>query len=38
LWAVIPFGEGLALSDFSMGVLYTLTLSSLGIYGILFAG
>jgi len=37
-WAVIPFGEGLALSDFSMGVLYTLTLSSLGIYGILFAG
>ena len=37
-WAVIPFGEGLALSDFSMGVLYTLTLSSLGIFGILFAG
>lgn len=37
-WAVIPFGEGLALSDFSMGVLYTLTLSSLGIYGVMFAG
>jgi NADH-ubiquinone oxidoreductase chain 1 len=37
-WAVIPFGQGLAISDFSMGVLYTLTLSSLGIYGIIFAG
>ena len=37
-WAVIPFGEGLALSDFSMGVLYTLTLSSLGIFGVMFAG
>jgi len=37
-WGVIPFGEGLAISDFSMGVLYTLALSSLGIYGTLFAG
>nr|YP_009690396.1 NADH dehydrogenase subunit 1 [Coniferiporia sulphurascens]QEG57176.1 NADH dehydrogenase subunit 1 [Coniferiporia sulphurascens] len=37
-WAVIPFGQGLALSDFSLGVLYTLALSSLGIYGILFSG
>lgn len=37
-WAVIPLGQGLIISDFSMGVLYTLTLSSLGVYGILFAG
>jgi NADH-ubiquinone oxidoreductase chain 1 len=37
-WAVVPFGQGLALSDFSMGVIYSLTLSSFGIYGILFAG
>ena len=37
-WAVIPFGQGLAISDFSMGVLFSLTLSSLGIYGVLFAG
>jgi NADH-ubiquinone oxidoreductase chain 1 len=37
-WAVIPLGNGLVISDFSMGVLYTLTLSSLGVYGILFAG
>ena len=37
-WGVIPFGQGLALSDFSLGILYTLALSSLGVYGILFAG
>ena len=33
-WGIIPFGQGLALSDFSLGVLYTLALSSLGVYGI----
>lgn len=37
-WGVIPFGEGLVLFDFSLGLLYTLALSSLGIYGVLFAG
>ena len=38
MWGIIPFGQGLAISDFSMGVLYSLALSSLGVYGILFAG
>lgn len=37
-WGIIPFGQGLAITDFSLGILYTLALSSLGIYGILFAG
>ena len=37
-WGVIPFGQGLAISDFSLGILYTLALSSLGVYGILFSG
>ena len=37
-WGIIPFGQGLALSDFTLGVLYTLALSSLGVYGILFSG
>lgn len=37
-WAIIPFGPGLAISDFSMGILYTVALSSLGVYGILFSG
>jgi NADH-ubiquinone oxidoreductase chain 1 len=37
-WAVIPFGAGLAITDFSLGILYTLAISSLGIYGVLFRG
>lgn len=37
-WGVIPFGEGLTLTDFSLGILYSLCLSSIGVYGILFAG
>jgi hypothetical protein len=37
-WGIVPFGPGLAISDFSMGILYTLALSSLGVYGVLFAG
>ncbi|TLY78188.1 MAG: hypothetical protein E6K49_06240 [Gammaproteobacteria bacterium] len=35
---MIPFGQGLTLSDFSLGILYTVALSSLGVYGVLFAG
>lgn len=38
MWGIIPFGPGLTISDFSMGILYTLALSSLGVYGVLFAG
>ena len=37
-WAVIPFGEGLVLSDINVGVLYLLAISSLGVYGIIMAG
>jgi NADH-ubiquinone oxidoreductase chain 1 len=37
-WAIIPFGQGLFIFDYSLGILYTLALSSLGVYGILFAG
>jgi NADH-ubiquinone oxidoreductase chain 1 len=37
-WGVIPFGQGLSLSDFSLGLFYTLALSSLGIFGVLLAG
>ena len=37
-WAIIPFGQGLVIFDFSLGIFYTLALSSLGVYGILFAG
>ena len=37
-WGIIPFGQGITLFDYSLGLLYTLALSSLGVYGILFAG
>ncbi len=37
-FAVIPFGPGLALSDFELGILYMLAVSSLSTYGILLAG
>lgn len=37
-WGIIPFGPGLTLTDFSLGILYSLALSSIGVYGILFAG
>ena len=37
-WSVIPFGESLALSNISLGVLYILALSSLAVYGIVIAG
>jgi len=37
-WVVIPLGQGLALADLSLGILYSIALSSVGILGILFAG
>ncbi|MBI5447371.1 MAG: NADH-quinone oxidoreductase subunit NuoH [Gammaproteobacteria bacterium] len=37
-WAVIPFSEGLVLSNINAGLLYLFAISSLGVYGILIAG
>ena len=37
-WAVIPFSEGMVLSNINAGVLYIFSLSSLGVYGVLIAG
>nr|WBU10852.1 NADH dehydrogenase subunit 1 [Malassezia vespertilionis] len=37
-WAVLPFGSGIAIADLSLGVLYSLAVSSIGVYGALFAG
>ena len=37
-WAVIPTGNGLAVANINVGILYLLAISSLGVYGILFAG
>jgi NADH-quinone oxidoreductase subunit H len=37
-WAVIPFGEGIVLSDLNVGILYLFAISSLGVYGVIMAG
>lgn len=37
-WAVIPFSEGMALTQINAGVLYLFAITSLGVYGILIAG
>lgn len=37
-WAVIPIGYDLVFVDLNLGVLYVLSISSLGVYGIIMAG
>ena len=37
-WAVIPFGPGLYISDFNLGIFFILAVSSISTYGILIAG
>lgn len=37
-WAVIPFNEGVVLTDLNIGILYIFAISSLGVYGIITSG
>lgn len=37
-YAVVPYGPGLVLMDYNLGILYLLAMSSLATYGILLAG
>ena len=38
MWAVIPFSPELVLADINIGVIYILSVSSLGVYGVLMSG
>jgi NADH-quinone oxidoreductase subunit H len=37
-WAVIPFADGVVLSNINAGLLYILAMTSMGVYGIILAG
>ena len=37
-WAVVPFGDGMLISNLDAGLLYLLALTSLGVYGVIVAG
>jgi NADH-quinone oxidoreductase subunit H len=37
-WAVVPFGDGMMISNLDAGLLYLLALTSLGVYGVIVAG
>ncbi len=37
-WAVIPVGNGMAVSNVNVGILYLFAISSLGVYGVIMGG
>jgi len=37
-WAVIPFGDGMIISNLDAGLLYLIALTSMGVYGVIIAG
>ena len=37
-WGVVPYGEGMVLSDLSIGVLYLFAVSSISVYAVLMSG
>ena len=37
-WAVIPFDNGIVLSNINVGILYLFAVSTLGVYGIIMSG
>ncbi len=38
VWAAVPFGPGMAISNMNAGLLYVLAVAGLGVYGIIVAG
>ncbi len=37
-WAVIPFGQGIVLSDLNLGLMYIFAFSSLGVFDVIISG
>jgi len=37
-WTVIPFSNGIVISDLSLGIMFLLAISSLGVFAVLFSG
>ena len=37
-WAVVPFDDGMVLSDIDASLLYILAITSMGVYGVILAG
>ena len=37
-WAVIPFSDGLVISNIDAGLLYIMAITSMGVYGVIVAG
>jgi len=37
-WAVVPFGDDMAVANVNAGLLYILAMTSLGVYGVIIAG
>jgi NADH-quinone oxidoreductase subunit H len=37
-WAVIPFADGVVLANINAGLLYILSMTSMGVYGVILAG
>ncbi|HEX7273776.1 MAG TPA: NADH-quinone oxidoreductase subunit NuoH [Casimicrobiaceae bacterium] len=37
-WAVIPFADGVVLSNINAGLLYIMAMTSMGVYGVILAG
>jgi NADH-quinone oxidoreductase subunit H len=37
-WAVVPFADGVAISNIDAGLLYVMAITSMGVYGVIVAG
>ncbi len=38
VWAVVPFGDGMYVSDIDVGLMYILAVGSIGVYGVIVSG